>query len=242
MKNTIHNTFTQSLPSLRGGLCCGFFLISCSIFAQEKDKSLPLGNEQFASKKFVDAESDYRISASKFKKKAIASYNLGNAIYRQNQNGEAKLAFAKAGKKARLFSEKHNAYHNLGNALMNEKKYDEAMAAYKDALRNNPEDEETRYNYALAKKMDKENPNKDKDKKKDDKKDDKKDKKDEPKDPKGDKPKPEDGKPDKPKEQPGKISEERIKNMMDAVNNEEKRVQEKVKKKQGKPVQTDKDW
>jgi tetratricopeptide (TPR) repeat protein len=124
----------------------------------------------------------------------------------------------------------------LGNALMNEKKYDEAMAAYKDALRSNPEDEETRYNYALAKKMDKEHPNKDKDKKKDKKEDKKDDKKE------GDKPKPDEGKPDKPKEQPGKISEERIKNMMDAVNNEEKRVQEKVKKKQGKPVQTDKDW
>ena len=205
-------------------------------YAQEKDKSLPSGNEQFASNKFVDAEADYRISASKFKKKAIANYNLGNAIYKQNQNGEAKLAFAKAGKKAKLYSEKHNAYHNLGNALMNEKKYDEAVEAYKNALRANPEDEETRYNYALAKKMDKEHPNKDKDKKKDKKEDKKDDKKE------GDKPKPDEGKPDKPKEQPGKISEERIKNMMDAVNNEEKRVQEKVKKKQGKPLQTDKDW
>ncbi len=236
MKINIQTTFTLYFPFFRVGLLWGFFLISLTAFSQEKDKNLPAGNEQFVSNKFVEAEADYRISASKFKKKAIASYNLGNAIYKQNQNGEAKLAFAKAGKKAKLYAEKHNAYHNLGNALMNEKKYDEAMAAYKDALRSNPEDEETRYNYALAKKMDKEHPNKDKDKKKDKKEDKKDDKKE------GDKPKPDEGKPDKPKEQPGKISEERIKNMMDAVNNEEKRVQEKVKKKQGKPVQTDKDW
>lgn len=206
-------------------------------YSQEKDKNLPAGNEQFASKKFVDAEADYRISVSKFKKKAIASYNLGNAIYKQKQNSEAKLAFANAAKKAKLYSQKHNAYHNMGNALMNDKKYEEAVEAYKNALRNNPDDEETRYNYALAKKMNKEHPNKDK-KKKDDKKQDKKD------DKKQDPNKPDDKKQDngKPKEEPGKISEERLKNMMEAVNNEEKRVQEKVKKQQGKPTQTDKDW
>lgn len=206
-------------------------------YSQEKDKNLPAGNEQFASKKFVDAEATYRISASKFNKKAIASYNLGNAIYKQKQNSEAKLAFANAAKKAKLYSQKHNAYHNMGNALMNDKKYEEAVEAYKNALRNNPDDEETRYNYALAKKMNKEHPNKDK-KKKDDKKQDKKD------DKKQDPNKPDDKKQDngKPKEEPGKISEERLKNMMEAVNNEEKRVQEKVKKQQGKPTPTDKDW
>jgi len=237
MKKNKHNTFTQSLPSVQRGLGWGFFLFGLATFAQESDKTLPAGNEQFASNKFVDAEANYRVSASKFNKKAIASYNLGNAIYKQKQNGEAKLAFEKAAKKAGLYSEKHNAYHNMGNALMNEKKYDEALEAYKNALRNNPNDEETRYNYALAKQKDKENPNKNKDKKKDNKKD----KKD---DPKQDPNKPDDKKQDngKPKEEPGKISEERLKNMMEAVNNEEKRVQEKVKKQQGKPVQTDKDW
>jgi tetratricopeptide (TPR) repeat protein len=213
------------------------FIINMNSFGQEKDKDLPKANEDFASKNYLEAEAGYRMSASNTKK-SVANYNLGNAIYSQKTAGEAKTAFAKAATLSKEHPEKHNAYHNMGNALMLEKKYDEAMEAYKNALRNNPEDEETRYNFALAKKKDKENPNKDKDKKdkKDDKKDDKKeDKKDDPK-------KQEDK--DKSKPEPSKASQEQLKNLMEAVNNEEKKVQAKVNKgkQKGEPVQTDKDW
>ncbi len=140
---------------------------------------------------------------------------------------------------------------------MKEKKYTEAVEAYKNALRNNPDDEQTRYNYALAKKMLKDNPPKKDDKKddkkdnkkdkKDDKKEDKKDNKDDKKDKKDDK-KEGDGKdkkdnPSQPKPKGG-ISKERMQNLLDAVGNEEKKVQDKVnaKKVKGKPVQTEKDW
>ncbi len=207
-------------------------MISFGIFSQKKDKDLPKANEDFESKNYSEAEAGYRVSSSNDSKKAVASYNLGNAIYSQKHAGEAKLAFAKAATKSKAFPEKHNAYHNMGNSLMLEKKYDEAMEAYKNALRNNPEDEETRYNFALAKKKDKESPNKDKNKKKEDKKEDKKD------DPK----KPDEK--DKPKPEPSKASQEQLKNLMEAVNNEEKKVQAKVNKgkQKGEPVQTDKDW
>ena len=241
---------------------------SFAVSAQEKDKTLPKANDEYAEKKFVDAEANYRISHSKFPKKAAALYNLGNAIYKQNQNSEAKFAYAKAIKNTKSRAEKHGAFHNLGNVLMKEKNYSEAVEAYKDALRNKPSDEETRYNYALAKKMLKENPpkddkNKDKNKdKKDDKKDDEnKDKKDDKKDgdkdkkdDKGkdkDKPKDKPGENDKkpgdkgqPKPAPGGISKQRLENLLDAVNNEEKKVQEKVnaQKVKGKPVKTEKDW
>jgi tetratricopeptide (TPR) repeat protein len=224
---------------------------SIGIFAQEKDKNLPKGNQEIADKNYSEAESEYRISASKFPKKAMASYNLGNAIYSQKQAGEAKLAYAHAIEKSKTFPEKHNAFHNMGNALMLQKKYDEAAEAYKNALRNNPEDEETRYNYALAKKKDKENPNKNKDKNKDKDKD-KKDKNKKDQDNK-DQDKKEDKKDDKqedkpnngePKETPGSLSKEQVKNMMEAVNNEEKKIQDKVngQKTKGKPVKNEKDW
>ena len=145
---------------------------------------------------------------------------------------------------------------------MNEKNYTQAVEAYKNALRNNPTDEETRYNYALAKKMLKDNPPKDdkkkdekkdqekKDDKKDDKKDGEKDKKDDEdkKDDKGDQdkenknPKPNDK--GEPKPAPGGISKERLENLLNAVNKEEKKVQDKVnaEKVKGKPVKTEKDW
>ena len=239
-------------------------LISFVSKAQEKDKFLPEGNEKFTAKNYVDAEANYRLSQAKFKKKAIASYNLGTAIYKQNQPAEAKHQFEKAIKEAKTKLEKHQAYHNLGNSLMKEKEFSGAVEAYKNALRNNPSDEETRYNYALAKKMLKENPpkndkNKDKNKdkkndKKDDKKDPNKDKKDDKKD-KGDnkdkdkkdgsnKDKQDNDKGEKPQPKPSGASKQRIDNLLDAVNNEEKKVQEKVnaQKVQANPKKPEKDW
>jgi tetratricopeptide (TPR) repeat protein len=219
---------------MKNGLICLFFLISMTICSQKKDKDLPKANEDFAAKNYSEAEANYRISQSKFPEKATSSYNLGNAIYTQKQPAESKLAFAKAIEKAKTYSEKHKAYHNLGNAYMKEKEYEQAEQAYKNALINNPEDEETRYNYALAKKKNKENPKKD-DKKKDDKKkeEDKKDK-DKPKDDNGEKPKPE----------PSPESKQQLENMLNALNNEEKKVQEKMNKnkQKGTPVKPEKDW
>ena len=238
--------------------------ISFVTLAQEKDKNLPKGNEEFEAKKYADAEANYRISQSKKTKNSTASYNLGNAIYRQNQPSEAKFSYFKAIENTLSPSEKHRAFHNLGNVFMKEKNYSQAVEAYKNALRNNPNDEETRYNYALAKKMLKENPpksddKKDKDKKDKDKKDDKKegdkdkkDKKDGDKDKKdknqGNKDKKDDkgkeNQPQQPQSKPGGISKERLQNLLDAVNNEEKKIQDKVnaQKVKGKPVETEKDW
>lgn len=235
-----------------------FLLLSFAIFAQEKDFHLPRANSEFADKKYAEAEAEYRISLSNNPKKSISAYNLGNAIYKQNNNSEALFSYENAIKNSTARPEKHTAFHNSGNIYMKEKNYSAAVEAYKNALRNNPNDEETRYNFALAKKMLKNNPpkkddKKDKkekkkdDKKKDDKKDKKKDdnKKDDKKD--GDKKDKNDQKNNQdgqPKPKPGGIQKERVQNLLDAVNNEEKKIQDKVNanKVKGKPIQTEKDW
>lgn len=231
------------------------FTGTAGLYAQQKDRILPKGNQDYADNKFVDAEANYRISDSKFPNKAAAPFNLGNSIYKQKQSGEAKFAYAKALRNSKTRSQKHRAFHNLGNVFMNEKDYSQAVEAYKNALRNDPTDEETRYNYALAKKMLKDNPPKD-DKKKDDKKDKKDDKKDDQKDKKEEDKKDDKGDQDKqnkdpkpndkgePKPAPGGISKERLENLLNAVNKEEKKIQDKVnaQKVKGKPVKTEKDW
>ena len=229
----------------------GAFCGTAGLLAQQKDRILSKANQEYADNKFADAEANYRISDSKFPNKAAAPFNLGNSIYKQKQSSEAKFAFAKALKNSKTRPEKHRAFHNLGNVFMNEKDYTQAVEAYKNALRNDPKDEETRYNYALAKKMLKDNPPKD-DKKKDDKKDKDKDKKDDKgkdkKDDKGDQDKQnKDPKPNEkgePKPAPGGISKDRLENLLDAVNKEEKKIQDKVnaQKVKGKPVKTEKDW
>ena len=239
-------------------------LLNCFVlFSQEKDKNLYNGNQSFTEKKYVDAEADYRVTESKKSpKKAVAGYNLGNSIYRQNQQGEAQIKYIQALETAKTKTEKHRIYHNLGNTFMLEKKYDLAADAYKNALRNNPNDEETRYNYALAKRKNKDNPPP-KDNKKDnkggggqdkkpqpennkndkgnDKKDQDKNKGEDKKEDKGDGEKKED-KNENPK--PSGADKQRIDNILDAVNNAEKKVQDKVnaKKVKARPVSNEKDW
>lgn len=260
MKKNNPETHSANMKKL---LLYSFLLISFAIHAQEKDKNLPKGNDSFSDKKYDEAEAEYRISESENPKKAIASYNLGNAIYKQNQADEARYHYARALKNAKIREEKHVAYHNIGNAFMKNKDYSNALEAYKNGLRNNPSDEETRYNYALAKEYLKNNPpkkdgdkNKDKKDKKDDKKDKDKDKekkddkkdqgKDKDKDNKeGDKKKDEKNQNDgKPKPQPGGMGKQRVDNLLDAVNNEEKKIQNKVNKQkiQANPKKAEKDW
>ena len=246
-------------------------LLSGMLFSQEKDKNLYNGNQSFAQKSYTNAEVDYRVTESKKSpKKAVAGYNLGNSIYRQNQHGEAQIKYIQALETAKTKVEKHRIYHNLGNTFMLDKNYEAAAEAYKNALRNNPFDEETRYNYALAKKKKKENPPPKNDKKdnkggggknnkpqpenKDGKNNKGNDKKDSDKDnqknqnKEGDKQK-DKGNGDKKEDKnespkPSGADKQRIDNILDAVNNAEKKVQDKVnaKKVKARPVSNEKDW
>lgn len=232
--------------------------------------------QSLQKEEFPSAEADYRKAISLNPKSETAKYNLGTAYYGKDKNAEAMLRFKQAATTATEKSEKHKAFHNLGNTYMNEKKYTEAVEAYKNALRNNPNDDETRYNLALAKDMLEKNPpppedkdDKDKDKKDQDKKDqqdqqdkkdqgdngdekDQKDKGDEKEDKKdGDK---DQGKPDQPKDEgdkpqqqqpvPGQLSPQQVKSLLEAMNNEEKKTQDKInaEKQKGAKVKTDKDW
>lgn len=233
-------------------------LVSGVLFSQEKDKNLYHGNQSFLQKSYTNAEADYRVTESKKSpKKSVAGYNLGNSIYRQNQPGEAQIKYIQALESAKTKTEKHRIFHNLGNTFMLDKNYDAAAEAYKNALRNNPLDEETRYNYALAKKKKKENPppkgNDDKKKDKqpqpennkkdkgDEKKDQDKNKGEDKKEDKGDGEKKED-KNQAPK--PSGADKQRIDNILDAVNNAEKKLQDKINEKKVKPRATsnEKDW
>ena len=245
-------------------------LISGFLFSQENDKNLYNGNQSFAQKNYATAEADFRVTESKKSpKKAVAGYNLGNSIYRQNQYGEAQIQYIQALESAKSKTEKHRIYHNLGNTFMMDKNYEAAAEAYKNALRNNPLDEETRYNYALAKKKKKENPPKDN--KKDNKGGGGKDNKPQPKDNEGKNDKGNDkkdsdkdqqnnkdkqgdkqqGKGDGEKKEdknespkPSGADKQRIDNILDAVNNAEKKVQDKVnaKKVKARPASNEKDW
>ncbi|TDS52180.1 tetratricopeptide repeat protein [Myroides indicus] len=138
-------------------------LISLTAYSQSTGRALSTGNENYQQKNYSQAEASYRIANSKSPEKATADYNMGNSLYKQKLNNEAVSAYLRSAQKAQTKAEKHQAYHNLGNAYMKDKNYKAAEEAYKNALRNNPKDEETRYNYAVAKKLNEENPQQDQD-------------------------------------------------------------------------------
>ena len=256
-------------------------------FSQDKDKEALLAakkannyvydaNKLISEDDFVSAEKEYRKAISKQGTSVAGIYNLGNSYIKKGSLEEALYRLDQAAKIATSKTEKHKAYHNIGNVLMGNKKCQEAVEAYKSALRNDPTDEETRYNLGLAKicaekqkdKQDDKKDDKDKDKKDDKKDQDKKegdDKKDQDQKDKGDQDKKErdDKKDDKgnpkdekndngkgdQKQQPqqprkGQMSPQQVKNLLEAMNNQEQKVQEKVnaEKQKGIKVKTEKDW
>jgi tetratricopeptide (TPR) repeat protein len=233
-----------------------------------------------AENDFVQAEANYRRAISESDENVVAPYNLGTAYYDKASYGEAFGRFKEAGELATEKMEKHKAYHNMGNVFMKKKEYEKAVEAYKEALRNDPTDEETRYNLALAKEMlkkEQDEQNKDdNDKEKEDKKEEKEENKDkeenngdknqDDKKEKGDdgdqekednkegegdqkqeaEKQPEQGdKPDERKEpRPNQLSPQQIRNLLEAMQNEEKKVQEKLdaQKVKGAKMKNEKDW
>ena len=241
----------------------------CFLFSQEKEldktsNNLTVdGNVEFLNKKLIDAESHYRQAISKDSSNIIASYNMANSFYKSGFDDEALNQYKESIQISKNKSQLHKAFHNLGDVYMKKEDYQNAVEAFKNALLNNPSDDETRYNYALAKELlknQKKNKNeKDKknDQENDDQKNDNKDQKNDDKeqknddenkegDEKNDKKQDENDNKEKKKNQPkpNQISPEQLKNLLKAMDNEEKKVQEKVNKNKVKasPKKNKKDW
>ena len=111
------------------------------------------GNKKASEKEYFFAETDYRKALSESPERNEALHNLGNVHFENGNLNEASQRFFQAQKFAPSKAEKHLAFHNMGNVFMKKKDYAKAVEAYKNALRNNPNDDETRYNYALAKEL-----------------------------------------------------------------------------------------
>ena len=132
----------------------GIMLLSVFGYSQSKAKSYIIeGNEYYQKGKFDNAEVAYKKAAMEDPTSVKANYNLGNALFQQKRYKESIAHYKRSAEVSKTNNDKHLAYHNLGNAFMQEKDYQNAVDNYKQALRNDPKDDATRYNYALAKKM-----------------------------------------------------------------------------------------
>jgi tetratricopeptide (TPR) repeat protein len=78
------------------------------------------------------------------------SAEMGQAAYKANDFAKAKSYYETSVSKSNNNTVSPNEYHNLGNTQMKMKDYSSAINSYKEALRKNPSDAETRYNLSEA--------------------------------------------------------------------------------------------
>ncbi len=126
-------------------------LLPMIAFAQPKyGESLREGNDAYADGRYAKAEQEYRKGLEANPESPDASFNLGDALYKQERFEEALQVFQESYNKARNDNERAASLHNLGNAFYKGGKYKEAAQAYSQGLKLNPNDEETRYNLAQS--------------------------------------------------------------------------------------------
>lgn len=221
-------------------------LMSGNVLAQKAERDyIRKGNRLFKDSVFVDAEVNYRKALESNPKSTVSMYNLGNALSQQQKFQDAMEQYSAASKIEKDKLKLAQIYHNMGVILQSGKDYAKAIEAYKMSLRNNPSDNETRYNLALSQKLlkdqqnnqnqnkdDKQQQNKEQDQNKGKQQDQKKDNDKQQQPPQND------------KKQDKNMSKENAEQLLKSVMQDEKNVQEKVKKQQ-KVVQDgrlEKDW
>lgn len=229
-----------------------FLLSAVAVSAQKEERDyIRKGNRLFNDSVFVDAEVNYRKALEGNPKSSVSMYNLGNTLSQQQKFQDAMEQYVAAGNIEKDKMKLAHIYHNMGVLFQAGKDYAKAVDAYKMSLRNNPTDDETRYNLALAQKMlkdqqqNQQNQDQNQDQNKDQQKQDQKQdqNKDKQNDQKQDEKK-DQQQPPKSEKQNNQMSKENAEQLLNSVMQDEKDVQDKVKKQQ-KVLQggrLEKDW
>lgn len=226
--------------------CC-----AATVAAQKAErKNVREGNKLYTNEKYTESEIAYRKSLEVNPRSMEGTFNLGNALYKQKKFPEAAEQYQLiAGQTEKLVNDDPRnkdrlaeVFHNMGNISMNGKEYAKSVEAYKQSLRLNPHDDETRYNLALAQKLleDQQNQQQDQQQQQDDQKQDQQDQQQQQQQ--------QDQKQDKTQEeqqQNEQMSQDNAQQMLDALLQDEKDTQEKVKKAQAQQQQSrkkEKEW
>ena len=220
---------------------------SASVFGQSGKKYVREGNKNFEEKEFEESEVSYRKAINKEADLFDANFNLGDALYKQEKFEEAVAEFDGIANQVKSNKELSKTYHNLGNSFLKSQKIEQSIEAYKKSLRYYPDDQETKYNLSYAQDLLKEqqqqkkNQKQNQDKQEQDKEKQDQQEKDQQEQSKNDQQK---NKQKQQQQQPQKISKEDANRLLNALTNDEKKIQEKVKKAKAKAqrVKTEKDW
>lgn len=224
---------------------------ACHVFAQEKtDRDyLRSGNKLYNDSLFIKAEVDYRKALEINPKSTDAMFNLANALLMQQKGQEAMEQYQSVSKIEKDKNKLAEIYHNMGVILQSSKQLPQCIEAYKESLRNNPKDDETRYNLALAQKQLKDQQqdqqNQDQQQQQQEQQEQKEDKQDQNKDQQEQEQKDQQQQNQQQQQQQNKneMSKENAEQLLNAVMQDEKNVQDKVKKQvQIRGKKLEKDW
>lgn len=218
-------------------------LATTSAFAQKAERDyIRKGNRAYKDSVYVDAEVNYRKALEDNPQSTVSMFNLGNTLLQQNKVQEAMEQYVGA---ARVEKDKMNLtqiYHNMGVIFHAQKDYAKAVEAYKESLRNNPKDDETRYNLALAQKMlkdqqqNQQNQNQDQSQQEQQKNQDQQSQQNQQQDQQQQQPQQQENNEDQ-------MSKENAEQLLNSVMQDEREVQDKVKKQQViQGSKLEKDW
>ncbi len=251
--------------------CSLLFLFICIfssggiLFAQSIRSSVNKGVDLYKEKKFVDSEVEFKKGLEKSPKNFQANFNLGDSYYKQGKYQAALRSYAAALSRTKNPVLKSKVYHNIGNALLKSKKIKQSIGAYADALKLNPTDNSTKYNlsYALSllkhqnknqkqqnknnknNKNNKKNQNKQNQNKQNNKNQNKKNQQNKQQNQQQNKEnqnKQNQSKQNQMKPPQNKISKAQAQAILNALNNNEKELQLKLRKMKGHPIKIEKDW
>lgn len=213
-------------------------LTATTLMAQGDRQLVRQGNKQFRAGNNKEAEVSYRKAVEKNPRNPQACYNLGNALMQQQKDSAAVAQFETAAKLETNPIRRAQAYHNMGVVCQGKRMYGEAIEAYKEALRNNPTDDETRYNLTLCKRQQKQQQDQQK-QQQDKNQQNKQDKQQEQQ-----KQQQQKQQQKKQEQQQQQMSRENAEQMLNAAMQEEKQTQQRMKKAQQQPNrrQLEKNW
>ncbi|MBI5538951.1 MAG: tetratricopeptide repeat protein [Bacteroidia bacterium] len=219
-----------------------FTLFTINSLAQTDKKQIREGNKFYNNKKFRESEVAYQKALKKDPKSFKAGFNLGDALYKQEKFDEATKQFTEVSSKSGDKTNSSKAFHNLGNSYLLQNKFDESINAYKNALRNNPNDKATKYNLAYAQAMKKKQEQQQQQQQQQNKEQQNKEQQQQQKQQEQNKDDKKKDEQQQPKDQ--QMSKEDADRMLQALQDEEKNTQEKAKKIQAQQGRknVEKDW
>ena len=260
MEQLVNQLMVQKLVQrISKKLLCPLLFLLPAVAEGQTNRLILEGNNLYNQQRYDEANKDYMQALQKDPNNVTGLFNLGSSLYQSKHFDSSRKILSATANALKDKGGKAAANYNIGNTYMAQKKWEDAIASYKNTLRNNPQDADAKYNLSYAEQMlkkdqqsgggknDKKDQNKDKkDQKKDQQQQDKdKDKKDGDKQDQQNNNDNKDQKQDKdqkPQGQPSKLSQQQADQLLNALQQEEKKLQDKLKKEKGIPVKMDKDW